>query len=43
VMPFFTLNFAAALLPVTTSDYILITAIAILPHALFFPAMGLTR
>lgn len=40
LVPFFTLNFGAALLPVRTRDYVLISALAILPHALIFPALG---
>ena len=40
VVPFFALNFAAALLPVTLRDYLLITAIAILPHAILFSLAG---
>ena len=40
MIPFFTLNFAAALLPISLRDYLLITAIAILPHAVLFSVMG---
>lgn len=40
LVPFFTLNIGAALLPLSRRNYILITGIAILPHILIICCLG---
>ena len=40
VVPFFALNITAAFLPIRTRNYLLITAIAILPHVLLINFFG---